>query len=528
MFASEKGPFGGGGSEIKLEWTLTFAPNARPPTPFVNVYVAFLDSDTLKTVGRDDMDGSGELVRDYCCTSSTPDCGPGVSRGGLISFPPAPGGRVPPSKSWIGITTDSTAGPANGSASTSVTIEGQQWLLVVVCDAKGLFPLPPGTVNLQASFRNPYGFLPGQYYGMLPWTGFLFVSYTLLALMYSLTMCVRRKDVIGLQVLVLLVILVGVLEMVVSFAMYDSKNKTGIPTPCNVCPTTSDYLASIVLANFKRAFSRVLMLAVARGYGVVHSNLSLRLWAGLVALGVCYIVLGTLNEVERDLSYSLEPSSWEIPLILLDMGAFFITWQGLEDMRKELLATRQMTKLRMYVNLWRIILSQVAVYVIVAAIVIAVRQGYLPFPWKSLFFLVRFWDLLYLTVLLAVAWIWRPGPDTAQYAYYAQPASEDEDAEEETTAGPDASAAVARPESIGIELVGPSGGSKGGRNEERVPESDDFVIDNSEGDGDLSRGAFAGSGEGTASGKDQARLTKTGGEAVDDRPLSKEDAGRSL
>jgi hypothetical protein len=34
--------------------------------------------------------------------------------------------------------------------------------------------------------------------------------------------------------------------------MYDSKNKSGVPTPCNVCPTTTDYLVAVVMNVVKR------------------------------------------------------------------------------------------------------------------------------------------------------------------------------------------------------------------------------------------------------------------------------------
>ena len=46
----------------------------------------------------------------------------------------------------------------------------------------------------------------------------------------------------------------------------------------------------------------------------------------------------------------------------------------------------------------------------------------------------NFWDLNYLLVLIAIAWIWRPGPDSYQYAFSSQIAGSEQDAE---TGGPD-------------------------------------------------------------------------------------------
>ena len=51
----------------------------------------------------------------------------------------------------------------------------------------------------------------------------------------------------------------------------------------------------------------------------------------------------------------------------------------------------------------------------------------MDFPWRFSFIVVSFWDVLYLTVLLAVAWIWAPGPEAFRYAYYSQAADGDAD-----------------------------------------------------------------------------------------------------
>jgi hypothetical protein len=55
-------------------------------------------------------------------------------------------------------------------------------------------------------------------------------------------------------------------------------------------------------------------------------------------------------------------------------------------------------------------------------LIIAVQLGGAPFPWRLLFLQTTFWDVLYLAVLIAVAWIWSPGPESFQYAYYEQSA----------------------------------------------------------------------------------------------------------
>lgn len=549
MFASHQAPFGGGESFISVDLgVLLAAQQTGSVTDSMNIHIAFLDAATLKTVGQDDVDDSS-LTRDYCCTQDHgADCGPGVTVGGLIQHPGSSGVRAAVT-SFLDIPVPkygSSKGPTTFHANVSHTVltEGPQWMLAVACDAHGTFVLPAGTVYIRAAFHNPHGYLPGQWYGMLPWTGTFFVLYLLFVLSYSIIFCMRKKHIIGLQWLVMSVLAFSLLEMVVAFGVYDGKNKSGVPTPCNVCPITSDYLAAVVLAVFKRAFSRVLLLAVAKGYGVVHSNLPWKTWVGILGLGTCYLLFGSLNEVERETSYGLAPSGWELPVVVVDMVTLVYTYGGFVDMRKALTDSGQTGKKKMYDNLWKVIMLAIGIYTIVAAVILAFRLGAIGFPWKSLFFLVHFWDLLYFLILCAVAWLWRPGPDTAQLSYYAT-VGQDENGEIEQGAGPDGAEAVAYADTAGIELTSPPSGDGAGQaggvrrvgappvpasgakkpkgQDDGIPPPDAFVIettdDSDELDGDLSRGtAVLSSGAAHTGGTSGGQKKAVGAKA--DEPVS--------
>lgn len=99
------------------------------------------------------------------------------------------------------------------------------------------------------SLPPPSPLLPRSY---LPFYGFLFVAYLIFTLGYAISACVQRAYLLKLQYMILAVIGFGVLEMAVWFFMYQSKNETGIPTPCNVCPTTTDYLVAVIMNVLKR------------------------------------------------------------------------------------------------------------------------------------------------------------------------------------------------------------------------------------------------------------------------------------
>lgn len=85
----------------------------------------------------------------------------------------------------------------------------------------------------------------------------------------------------------------------------------------------------------------------------------------------------------------------------------------------------------MYEKLLNIIVANVAVYAIFLGSLIFIRTGESLIPWKWTAFVSRFYDIIYLCVLGAIASIWAPGPTASQYAYYSQPTMTDEFDEDE-------------------------------------------------------------------------------------------------
>ena len=328
---------------------------------------------------------------------------------------------------------------------------------------------------MQVSFRNPYGFLPGQVFGLFPFDGALFVGYLLVLMAYVGLLLRHREHLLQLQLGVLALLALGTLEMAVWFFTYDSKNRSGVPTPCDVCgPVTADYVVASVLTVFKRALSRCLLLAVCLGYGVVKPVLEPQQVGRITGLGLAYAVFGVLDEVQKSTTYDASESVWVLALLVVDAVCFVWTYQSLTSICRALQAAAQAEKLKMYSQLQNVITACAAVYCVMAIVILLIRAGTLPLDWKSLFFLINFWDMLYLAVLLAMAYIWAPGEGSFRYAFYAQatgaaggnlggagpdgpdgPETIDEAVEDDHhgAAAAAAAAATARPEAVGIEMT---------------------------------------------------------------------------
>jgi hypothetical protein len=498
MFATGEAPFGGGESYVHVLLSGK-GPSSRQPGPYtdkMSLHIAFIDAASGEALGPpDEVDEWGPADRTLCCTPALYAinyCGPGVQVGGLILFPnrtaapPAPTTTYPvPQVASFVIDSSGAGSMLDASSKYTVVREGTQAALIVACDARGNFALAPYSIQANLAFRNPNGFLPGTLYGFLPFYGVLFVAYLVAALVYAIAMCWHRKHLLRLQMGAAGLIVLGLIEMAVWFGTYGSKNDTGVPTPCPICPTTSDYIAAVVLSVAKRAVSRALLLAVALGYGVVKESLGRRRALQITALCLAYFIAGTLDEVEKETSYSVQQTAWEFPVFVVDLIFFIWTYRSLLSIQGELAQEGQQEKLRMYKRLTGVLVLSGTGFVIITLSITLITFGVVPLGWKSYFFLVRFWDLFYFLILLAVAWIWAPGPTSYQYSLYSQPPSTTDgggnglgddgpgsaaDVDDEEGGGGNVRPTAA-PESVGIEMVekkaghatsGSGGGSGGG------------------------------------------------------------------
>jgi hypothetical protein len=559
MFASGKAPFGGGESYIEVDLTGTGSAassgggSSSPTTDRLSIHAVVVDDASGIALGPPGSPGTPYLELPLCCTTarySAGQCGPGAQVGGLILFPNRTGPSVPAPAvaSWV---TSAAAGtgalPALvGTARFDVQREGTQSLLVVACDARGSFGLPPFTVSLTVAFRNPYGFLPGIIYGDLPFYGVLFVAYLLGVVLYSALCCKNREHLLALQAAVLGLLVLGAVEMAVWFFTFNSKNETGVPTPCNVCPTTSDYMAAVVLSVLKTTVSRALLLAVSLGYGVVHAALSRRTTIYLAALSLTYFLFAALNQVEKETTYSVQATAWEAPVFVLDMTFFVWTYRSLLDIEAALAAQGQNEKLRMYRSLIRVIKVNGLAWMLITLSIILIIFGVLPLSWKALFFLQEFWAVIYFAVLVAVAVIWAPGPTAFRYSLYSQPATDEagaaagpggpDDDEEDGAAGAggDGKGAAAGPavraDGVEIEMTGgastaarTSGGSSGSSSSSSAKKAagapvgaeKTFVIEEEdEGDDEADEGDTARLPASAGQGKVDMRPMKTNGHSV--------------
>ena len=107
---------------------------------------------------------------------------------------------------------------------------------------------------------NPYGQLPAPQYGLLPFTGLLFVCFLLLLVWWVYLSLKHASDVMSVHVIILLVVIFFVLNLGARFIHLAAYNYVGRPLFFLV-------LISIVLDCSTRTLTRILTLFVCMGCG---------------------------------------------------------------------------------------------------------------------------------------------------------------------------------------------------------------------------------------------------------------------
>lgn len=194
---------------------------------------------------------------------------------------------------------------------------GMYYLYFMFCD-----PELVGTViSGRTVWRNPDGYLPGKMALLMTFSGLMSLAYLVLGLVWFLRFVQYWKDIMQLHYHITAVIALGMCEMALWYFEYANFNSTG-SRPMGIT------IWAVTLTAVKKTISRLLLLVVSMGYGVVRPTLG-SVTSKILLLGVMYFVasealelvehLGNINDFSGKARIFLV-----LPVALLD--ACFILW----------------------------------------------------------------------------------------------------------------------------------------------------------------------------------------------------------
>ncbi len=266
----------------------------------------------------------------------------------------------------------------------------------------------------QVNFRNSFGEIAASEFPKLTLYGALAIMYAVSMAYYGFNFWKHKHELLPLQKNFLFFFLFLTLETVFVWGYYDLENRKGE----NDAGVKVYMTFTSILSGFKVSFSFYLLLVISLGYGVVYPKLDKKLLLRCRILTgvhfffvVFYIVSNYLTSPE---SQSLLVGIPAIPVAISTAIFYAMVLKSLSTTTALLHSQRQMIKLKMYKNLFRIIFFSLLVLVfgIIVSSFIFIGMStteLIEQHWKSRFFFLDFWpSLVYFVIFNLIAFIWRP------------------------------------------------------------------------------------------------------------------------
>eukprot|EP00299_Pterocystis_sp_00344_P008120 c2948_g1_i1.p1 GENE.c2948_g1_i1~~c2948_g1_i1.p1 ORF type:complete len:498 (-),score=90.91 c2948_g1_i1:70-1524(-) len=400
------GPPGNGESYIAANVTLT---REVQNGEIGILQIIVTHSSTFGYIGFTDPQGT----RHFCCTQSlleqeVPGCT--NTRLGMAIISPDAGDKI----QIHDVVWDSES-EQKVNHKFSVYESGRYYLLFSSC----LNSTGDARMSGQIVWMNPYGYLPGELYQFIPLFGYLAIGYLVLGLIWGVLCVIHRHDLLHLQHYVSVVIMLGLLETMTWYVDYRNFNLTG-------SRAIGPVIAGVLLSNVKRTLSRLLVLIVCMGYGVMKPSLGSDQRNKVIALGVVYFVFSSVYDVMS--SYSQMTFIMQhirafflFPVAALDSLFFLWILQEISSNIQQLTTRHQEAKLRVYQRFWQILVTTAIFSVTWAAYQVFVTMGSNEDArWNTLWAFEGMWHVIYFAVLVAVAFLWRPSPHATAYAFSEQ------------------------------------------------------------------------------------------------------------
>lgn len=201
--------------------------------------------------------------------------------------------------------------------SIHITKTGMYNMYFIHCDSR----LTDAVVDGMTMWKNPTGYLPGRMAPLMKFYGFISLAFVVLGIFWFSQYARFWKEVLPLQKSITLVITLGVFEMALWYYDYSEFNETG-------ARPTSITVWAVTLGTVKWTVSRLIILIVSMGYGVVRPTLGGLTLKVLLLGGTFFVATEVLELIENvgavsDLSGKAR-LFFVLPVAILD--AFFILW----------------------------------------------------------------------------------------------------------------------------------------------------------------------------------------------------------
>ncbi|CAF0768134.1 unnamed protein product [Rotaria sp. Silwood1] len=270
-------------------------------------------------------------------------------------------------------------------------------------------------IDVIVSMKNHRGgYITADEYPALVFYGVMCAIYALFAILWCIWCALYWKELLKIQFWIGGVILIGMIEKSAFLAEYDTLNKNGYKVHYAI-------VAAEVLSCLKRTVSRMLVIIVALGYGIVKPRLG-PLKQQLLAVGILYFGIATTEGVLRINTKHDETDNKilisRIPLAVIDALIYYWIFTSLVATTRTLRLRKNILKLNVYRHFTNTIL-----FAIVTSIFFMIWSLKSHFftkcitNWREFWVDDAFWHILFSIILLVIMFLFRPSNNNQRYAF---------------------------------------------------------------------------------------------------------------
>ncbi|TIA94665.1 hypothetical protein E3P96_04065 [Wallemia ichthyophaga] len=227
-----------------------------------------------------------------------------------------------------------------------------------------------------------------------------------------------------------------VAEMLVNWGYYKHLDKSG-----NNGTATFLLCLCATLAAVRSAASLGLVLSVSLGWAVVKPSLDRSLMQKIIGLVSAHALFGIVNAIGTVIISFEDASIFSLILIIIPLAvtqSIGLLWTiyALQFTIKQLESKNQQFKLKMYKNVYRILIAAQVIIIFFFGFATftfsnRLEENYEPNNWKSRWFLIDGWTtLLYYVVLISLSFLWKPSSHHSRLALSEEVSVNEEDVEE--------------------------------------------------------------------------------------------------
>lgn len=193
-------------------------------------------------------------------------------------------------------------------------------------------------------------------------------------------------------------------------------------------PTTAITVIALFFGALKRAASRVLVMLVCLGYGVVRPSLGeemnrvLYLGGSYFVLSFVYSLLTNLSPETRSVTESDYDAVSLIVFLLALVDTTFYVWifTSINNLMTSLAARKQGVKYVLYRNFRTVLLLMLfftCAWVAYSSVLFLNDSGGANPNWRMRWTIDALWELIYFIIFVAIAVLWAPSNNAQRYAY---------------------------------------------------------------------------------------------------------------